>query len=74
MEKELEDKMIDLESRLMYLEDNARQINLELMKKDQLLEVLYKKIDILEDRLKDLDERKMNRASGEGADERPPHY
>lgn len=74
MDKDFEERLINLDSRIMYLEDNIQQISLQLMKKDNVIEILQQKITVLEDRLKDLDERKMNRASVDASEERPPHY
>jgi uncharacterized coiled-coil protein SlyX len=74
MDNELNDKMINLDSRMMYLEDSIQQLSLQLMKKDRLIEIMQLKITSLEDKLKDMDERKMNRASADASEERPPHY
>ncbi|MDC7234244.1 MAG: SlyX family protein [Spirochaetales bacterium] len=70
----MDEKLINLDSRIMYLEDTMQQMSLQLMKKDRLIEILQTKITTLEEKLKDLDERKVNRASSDAADERPPHY
>jgi len=74
MDNDFEDRMINLDSRIMYLEDNMQQMSLQLMKKDRLIEIMQLKISALEEKLKDLDERKMNRASADESEERPPHY
>jgi len=74
MDSELEEKIINLDSRIMYLEDSLQQMSLQLMKKDRFLEILQEKISNLEEKLKDMDERKMNRSSLDSAEERPPHY
>lgn len=74
MDNEQNDKMINLDSRMMYLEDSIQQMSLQLMKKDRLIEIMQKKITTLEDKLKDLDERKMNHSSVDASEERPPHY
>lgn len=74
MDNELNDKIINLDSRVMFLEDSLQQMSLQLMKKDRLIEIIQKKVEALEDKLKDIDERKMNRASADAAEERPPHY
>ncbi|MBF9014914.1 MULTISPECIES: SlyX family protein [unclassified Oceanispirochaeta] len=74
MDNEHDDKMINLDSRIMYLEDSIQQMSLQLMKKDRLIEIMQLKIASLEDKLKDMDERKMNRASADASEERPPHY
>ena len=74
MDNEHDDKMINLDSRIMYLEDSIQQMSLQLMKKDRLIDIMQLKITSLEDKLKDMDERKMNRASADASEERPPHY
>lgn len=74
MDNEHDDKMINLDSRIMYLEDSIQQMSLQLMKKDRLIEIMQLKITSIEDKLKDMDERKMNRASADASEERPPHY
>ncbi len=74
MEERRDEKMIELESRMMYLEDSLQQMSLQMMKKDRVIEILQEKLSTLEEKLRELDERKMNRGGADVADERPPHY
>ena len=74
MEEQNGEKLVELESRMMYLEDSLQQMSLQMMKKDRHLEILQEKISTLEEKLRELDERKMNRGGADIADERPPHY
>jgi len=74
MDEEWDEKLINLDTRIMYLEDSLQQMSLQMMKKDRFLEILQERINTLEEKLKDMDERKMNRTSAEAAEERPPHY
>jgi uncharacterized coiled-coil protein SlyX len=71
---ERDEKLVNLDSRIMYLEDSLRQMNLQLMKKDRLLDFMQEKISGLEEKMKDMDERKMNVSSLDAGEERPPHY
>ncbi|MDA3956076.1 SlyX family protein [Oceanispirochaeta sp.] len=71
---ERDEKLVNLDSRIMYLEDSLRQMNLQLMKKDRLLDLMQEKISGLEEKMKDMDERKMNVSSLDAGEERPPHY
>jgi len=74
MDSNENDKLINLDSRIMYLEDSLQQMSLQMMKKDRSIEVLQERINSLEEKLKDMDEKKMNRSSTDSVEERPPHY
>ncbi len=74
MDEVTDERIISLENRIMYLEDSLSQISMEILKKDRMLESLGRKAALLEERLKELDERKADRDNGETLEEQPPHY
>ena len=69
-----DEKIVNLDSRIMYLEDSLQQLSMQMMKKDRFIEILQEKISGLEEKMKDMDERKANVSTLDAAEERPPHY
>jgi len=66
-------EIIRLDTRVIYLEDTVQQMNLIMMEQDRTIGKLSRMVSELEEKLRELDERKANREGGDH-NSRPPHY
>jgi SlyX protein len=69
----MEDKMIQMDTRILYLEDTIQQMNIIMMEQDKAITRLNTIVKTLNDKIKELDEKKGERGVSEES-ERPPHY
>ena len=66
----MEDRIIELETKLAYQEDLLQQLNLVLTEYGTTLTRLSKKVETLEESLKEFNQNNLV----EGEQEKPPHY
>lgn len=70
---DIQDQLIDLQTRVAFQEDTLEQLNNIIAQQDADITQLKQQIRILAERLEDA-VRAQAQGTGEIADERPPHY
>lgn len=74
--KDLQEQVIDLQTRLAYQEDTLNELNEVVGKQDQLIMSLQEQMRVLVQRYRDMAEAANTNPSAPSnvLDERPPHY
>lgn len=73
----LEQAVIDLQTRVAFQEDTLRQLDEVLISQNELIDRLKRRLVFLEDRLRGLEDRSQAGSGDAGSpadQERPPHY
>jgi SlyX protein len=70
---DLQDQLIELQTRVAFQEDTLQQLNLVVAKQDQEILQLQHQLRLLAKRLEDA-LFAQEEGAGKPADERPPHY
>lgn len=73
---ELEDQIVDLQTRLAYQEDTLNELNRVISSQDQQILSLQEQMRVLVGRFRDMAEAANSNPSAPASlvDERPPHY
>ncbi len=69
----MEEELIRLDTRLIYLEDTVSQLNRIIMDQDGQIEQLKRTVNELRNKVRELDEKKGENQSFSDQ-EKPPHY
>lgn len=70
MDKETEDRIIALETKLIYMEDFVNQLQSVTVEHTETIDMLRKENKLLAQKVKDLSDQ----AEGEIPNRKPPHY
>lgn len=70
MDKETEDRIIALETKLIYMEDFVNQLQAVAVEHTETIDMLRKENKLLAQKVKDLSDQ----AEGEIPNRKPPHY
>ncbi len=70
MDKETEDRIIALETKLIYMEDFVNQLQSVAVEHTETIDMLRKENKLLAQKVKDLSDQ----AEGEIPNRKPPHY
>lgn len=71
---DLEEQLIDVQTRVAYQEDTLAQLNDVITKQDAEIVQLKQQMRILAQRLDELARNPLDGEDGDVANERPPHY
>lgn len=69
----MEDDIIRLDTRIIYLEDSIQQMNMIMLEQDKKMDKLMVVVNALREKISELEEKKGERGLSE-ENERPPHY
>ena len=70
MEKEIEEKIISLETKLAYMEDFVNQIQNVAVEQAKTIDKFQKEIKLMSDRIREM----SNTMEGDIPNRKPPHY
>ncbi|HSX50329.1 MAG TPA: SlyX family protein [Cellvibrio sp.] len=71
---DLEEQLIDVQTRVAYQEDTLAQLNDVITKQDAEIVQLKQQMRLLAQRLDELARNPLQAEDGDVANERPPHY
>ncbi len=72
MTDEIQNQIIELETKIQFQDDVIQKLDDELVQQNELIDVLTRRLSLIESKVKDLAVDRDNPSTI--ADEKPPHY